>query len=108
VTTGEQIGPTEVLVKHHTALSREELTEAVDLAREKAAAVQALYQGRDPNTVRWEYLQLLIRRPHEPHEPGDRVVRLLFTAPAANGQPAPAPLPVIVNLTKGVVVPEAR
>jgi hypothetical protein len=108
LTTGEQIGPTEVLVKHHTALSREELAEAVDLAREKSAAVGELYKGRDKNTVRWEYLQLLIRRKHEPHEPGDRVVRLVFTAPAVNDQAAPAPVPIIVNVTKGVVVPEAR
>jgi hypothetical protein len=108
LTTGEQVGPTEVLVRHHTALSREELAEAVELAREKSAAVGELYKGRDKNAIRWEYLQLLIRRKHEPHEPGDRVVRLVFTAPAADGGAAPQPVPVIVNLTKGIVVPEAR
>jgi hypothetical protein len=108
LTTGEQVGPTEVLVKHHTALSREELEEAVDLARQKSTAVGELYKGRDKTAIRWEYLQLLIRRKHEPHEPGDRVVRLVFMAPAGNDQAAPAPVAVIVNLTKGIVVPEAR
>jgi hypothetical protein len=104
LTTGEQFGPTEVLLNRHTPISREELAEAVEMAREKAAAVQELYKERDKDTVHWEYLQLLISRKHEPHEPGDRAVRLVFTASAVRDQAPPAPVRVIVNLTKGVVV----
>jgi hypothetical protein len=67
-----------------------------------------LYKDRDEKTVRWEYLQLMINRKHEMHEPNDRVVRFVFTAAAGKGQESPAPVPVVVNLTKGVVVPEAQ
>lgn len=108
VTTGKQVGATEVLLNHHTPISREELAEAVALAREKSAAVGDLYKGKDKDTVRWEYLQMLISRKVEPHEPGDRVVRFVFTAPGAGDEPAPAPVRVVVNLTKGVVVSEDR
>ena len=66
--------------------------------------MQDLYKGREPGAVRWEYLQVFINRKHEPHEPSDRVVRLVFTASAVGDQPAPSPVRVIVNLTKGVVV----
>ena len=108
VTTGKQVGQTEVLLNHHTPLSREEVDEAVALAQEKSPAVQALYKDRDKNTVHWEYLQLMISRKHEPHEPGDRVVRFVFTADATRDQAPPTPVRVIVNLTKGVVVNEER
>jgi hypothetical protein len=107
VTTGKQVGQTEVLLNHHTPISRDELAEAVALAREKSPAVQGLYKDRDKDAVRWEYLQLMVNRKHEPHEPGDRVVRFVFTAAALPDQAPPAPVRVIVNLTKGVVVPEA-
>ncbi len=103
LTTGKQVGPTEVLGKHHTPISREELEEAIALAREKSSALRDLYKERDKTKVHWEYLQLMISRKHEPHEPGDRVVRLVFTAPAGKDQPPPEPVRVIVNLTKGVV-----
>jgi hypothetical protein len=108
VTTGNQVGPTEVLWKSHTPLSREELAEAVALAKEKAEAVGELYKGRAANTVHWEYLQLMISRKNGQNEPGDRVVRLVFTAGSDKDQAAPAPVPVVVNLTKGVVAPEGR
>jgi hypothetical protein len=104
LTTGKQVGATEVLLNYHAPLAREELEEAVALAKDKSPAVQELYKGRDPSAVRWEYLQVLINRKHEPHDPADRVVRLVFTASAVANQPAPAPVRVIVNLTKGVVV----
>lgn len=107
LTTGNQVGPTEVLFQSHTPISREELAEAVELAREKSSAVQELYKDRDKNRVHWEYLQAVITRKHEPHEPGDRVVRLVFTASAAKDEAPPAPVRVIVNLTKGLVVPDA-
>jgi hypothetical protein len=108
LTTGKQVGATEVFLKRHTPLSREELDEAVQLARDKSSAVQGLYKERDKKTVRWEYLQLMINKKHETHEPGDRVVRLVFTAPAVEDQEAPSPVRVIVNLTKGLVVADAR
>src|SRR5437868_6360782 len=75
---------------------------AVALARDKSPEVKALYGAGDKAPVRWEYLQLMINKKHEPHEPGDRVVRLVFTAPAA------APVRVVVNLTKGVAVKDER
>jgi hypothetical protein len=107
VTTGDQVGPTEVLLNHHTPISREETSEAVELAKEKSAEVKALYQGRAPGAVRWEYLQLLVNRKDGELEPGDRAIRVVFTAAAADGQ-APPPVRVIVNLTKGAVVKDDR
>jgi len=76
--------------------------DAVALAREKSDAVQALYKGYDK--VRYEFLQLMVGRKHDPHEPGDRVVRLTFTATGTKDQSAPTPVAVEVNLTRGVVV----
>jgi hypothetical protein len=104
VTTGNAVGQTEVLLNHHTAMSRDELAEAVALAQEKSPEVKALYQGRDKTAVRWEYLQMLVSRKTEQSEPGDRVVRFVFTAAAAEGQPPPNPVAVMVNLTKEAVV----
>jgi hypothetical protein len=101
--TGKQVGPTEVLLNSHTPVSRAEVAQAAELAREKSAAVQQLYKVRDKSTVHWEYLQLIINRKHGIHEPGDRVVRLVFTAPALKDQETPAPVAVIVNLTKDIV-----
>jgi hypothetical protein len=109
LTTGAQIGPTEVLLNSHTPISHEELSEAVSLAREKSPALAQLYKDRDKSAVRWEYLQLLINRKHGQTEPGDRVVRLVFqAAPLAKDQDAPPPVRVIVNVTKGVVTPDER
>ena len=106
--SGNQVGPTQVLFNSHTPISREELAEAVELAREKSSVVADLYKNRESKTVRWEYLQQVITRKHEAHEPGDRVVRLVFTAAPGKDEPSPAPVRVVVNLTKGVVVPEVR
>ena len=104
LTTGQQVGDTEVLVNHHTPISREELAEAVKLAREKAPAVRDLYTGREDNGVRWEYLQLMISKKSEAYEPGDRVVRVVFSP--AEG--AATPVRVMVNLTKGTVEADNR
>jgi hypothetical protein len=104
LTTGNQVGETEVLLNHHTPISREELGEAVVLARERSADVKGLYQGRENGAIRWEYLQLMVSRKHEQLDPGDRVVRLVFTAAVPEGQEPPAPVRVIVDLTKGVVM----
>jgi hypothetical protein len=106
--TGQPIGEAEVLTKAHTAVAREELAEAVALAKEKAATVQALYKDRAPNDVRWEYLQMKINRKSADYEPGDRVVRLVFMANAAEGQPAPTPVRIVVNLTRALVIPDDR
>lgn len=103
VTNGEQVGQTEILVKQHTPISREELNEAVALARENFPPVKELYVGREPGAVRWEYLQVKVNRKSEQSEPGDRVVRLAFTAQPLDDQPAPTPVRVVVNVTKGTV-----
>lgn len=107
VTTGKEVGQTEVILNGRTPLAREELAEAVDLAKEKLEAVQALYKQFDKSTVHWEPLQLTINRKKESLEPGDRAVMLTFTVTLKEGE-APAPVQVIVNLTKGVVVPGPR
>jgi hypothetical protein len=108
LTTGKQVGQTEVLLNRHTPLSRDEVEEAVTLAREKSPAVQALYKGREKGDVRYEYLTLFVNRKHEQQEPGDRAVRLVFMANPAEGQAPPEPVRVIVNLTKEIVVPDLR
>lgn len=108
VTTGKEVGQTEVILNGRTPLSREELAEAVDLAKEKSEAVQALYKQYDKNAVHWEYLQLTINRKQETLEPGDRAVMLTFTVTVAKDQTPPTPVCVIANLTKGVVVPGPR
>lgn len=105
LTTGEQVGQTEVILNGRAPLAREELTEAVELAKEKSAAVQELYKGREKNAVHWEYLQLMIQRKTEAHEPGDRAVTLVFRVSTDKEEAPPAPVRVVVNLTKGVVTP---
>ncbi len=100
LTTGKPVGEPEVLTKAHTALSREELAEAVAAAKAKVAAVKKLYQGREPGEVRYEYLQMKINRKSAESEPGDRVVRFVFRANPADGEEPPAPVAVRVNLTK--------
>lgn len=106
--TGKQVGETEVLTKAHTAISREELAEAVAEAKDKSAAVKGLYAGREAGDVKWEYLQMKINRKTDQFEPGDRVVRFVFTANAAEGQNPPTPVSVLVNLTKDTVVADGR
>ena len=81
---------------------------AVAMAREKSDALKEVYKNRDGNQVRYEYLQMKVNTKNGPHDPGDRVVRLVFTAPAADGEPASKPLAVIVNLTKEIVAADAR
>src|SRR5438128_2003330 len=43
VTTGNEVGQTEVLLNHHAPMSREELAEAVALAQDKSPEVKGLY-----------------------------------------------------------------
>jgi hypothetical protein len=108
VTTGKEVGQTQVFLNQHTPLSRDELAEAVALAHEKSQAVIDLYKDRDKSTVHWEYLQMKINRKHEAHEPGDRVVRLVFTAAVRPDEAPPTPVRVIVNLTNGLVATDPR
>jgi len=105
--TGKPVGEPEVLTKAHTPVSREEVAEAVAVAREKVPAVKQLYEAH-PDAVRWEYLQMKINRRSERFEPGDRVVRFVFTATPAEGQPAPEPVCVLVNITKDTVTRDDR
>jgi hypothetical protein len=69
--------------------------------------VQALYKQFDKNAVHWEPLQLTINRKKDSLEPGDRAVMLTFTV-AVKDREEPAPVQVIVNLTKSLVVPGPR
>jgi hypothetical protein len=106
--TGEQIGETEVLTKAHTPISREELAESVAAAKEDSPVVKALYEGREEKAVKWEYLQMKINRKSDQSEPGDRVIRLVFTVTPGENETAPGPVRVIVNLTKATVIPDNR
>ena len=106
--TGKQVGETEVLTKAHTPVSREELAEALAAVQAKSDAVKALYQGREAKDVKWEYLQMKINRKSEQFEPGDRVVRFVFTANPVEGQKEPTPVRVLVNLTKDTVIADER
>jgi len=107
LTTGAQIGETEVLTKAHTPVSREELAEAVATVKEKSEPIKALYKDRDAADVKWEYLQMKINKKSAQFEPGDRVVRFVFTAnPIGNLEPTP--VRVIVNLTKDTVIADDR
>ncbi|MFM9776280.1 hypothetical protein ACKI1Z_41790, partial [Streptomyces galilaeus] len=83
--TGEVVGEPQVLTKAHTPVSREELAEAVAAAQTRSEPLKALYQDRDPKAVRYEYLQMKINRKSEQFEPGDRVVRFVFTATPNEG-----------------------
>jgi hypothetical protein len=106
--TGKQVGATEVMTKAHTPFSREELAEAVAAAKEKSEAVKKLYEGRQPTDVRWEYLQMKINRKSAQFEPGDRVVRFVFTANPLDDEKPPAPVSVLVNLTRDLVILDKR
>ena len=74
----------------------------------KSEAVQALFKGREATDVKWEYLQMKINKKSEKFEPGDRVVRFVFTAAPAPGEAPPAPVRVLVNLTKDTVINDER
>jgi hypothetical protein len=106
--TGKQVGQTEVLTRAHTPISREELGEAVATVKEKSEAVKKLYQGRPAGAVRWEYLQMKVNRKSAQFEPGDRVVRFVFTANPREDEKPPAPVRVLVNLTRDLVIPDNR
>ncbi|QVL34408.1 hypothetical protein KIH39_11020 [Telmatocola sphagniphila] len=107
--TGNQVGETEVLLKAHTPISREETEEAVALAKEKSPELKALYANRDPKSIRWEYLQMMVTKKLDQVQVGDRVVRIVFTAAPAQGESeAPPPLRVLVDLTRQLVIKDDR
>lgn len=106
--TGKQIGATEVLTQAHTPVSREELSEAVAEAKEQSEPLKALLAGRREKDVTYEYLQMKINKKSDAFEPGDRVVRFVFTAAVREGEEPPKPVQVIVNLTKGTVIDDKR
>ena len=108
VNTGEVVGEPQVLTKAHTPVSREELAEAVIAAQARSEPLKALYKDRDPKAVRYEYLQMKINRKSEQFEPGDRVVRFVFTATPNEGEEPPTPVRVLVNLTKDTVTNDDR
>ncbi len=108
LSTGKQIGATEILTKAHTPISRDELAEAVAKAKEQSKAVQALYHKRDPRDVRYEYLQMKINKKTNTFEPGDRVIRFVFTANVDEKETPPKPVRVLVNLTKDTVIDDDR
>jgi hypothetical protein len=108
LTTGKPIGEAEVMTKAHTAVSREEVAEAVAAVKEKTEPVKRLYEGRPPGAVRYEYLQMKINRKSAQFEPGDRVVRFVFTADPLEGEKQPAPVRVLVNLTKDLILLDNR
>jgi hypothetical protein len=107
LSTGKPVGEPEVLTRAHTPVSREELTDAVAAAK-KLAAVKKLYEGRQATDVRWEYLQMKINRKSAQFEPGDRVVRFVFTANALPDEKPPEPVRVLVNITKDTVTQDDR
>jgi hypothetical protein len=106
--TGKQIGETEVLTKAHTPVSREEVGEAVEMVKEKSEAVKKLHEGRQPGDVRWEYLQMKVNRKSGQLDPGDRVLRIVFTATPSENEKPPEPVRVLVNLTKDLVILDKR
>jgi hypothetical protein len=108
VTTGKEVGTTEVLLNGNKPLAREEVNEGVDLAKSKSEPVQALYKKYDKEAIHWEFLQLTINKKQEELEPGDRAVMLTFTVTVPKDQDPPAPVQVIADVTKGVVVPAPR
>lgn len=108
LTTGQPVGEPEVMLKAHTPISRDELAEAVAMARSESAAYKTLAAGREASAVRWEYLQMKVNRKGNGLDPGDRVIRLVFTATPGDNEPNPAPVRVLVNLTKGSVIADDR
>ena len=101
--TGQEVGTTEVLLNGNKPLAREELAEAVELAKDKSEPIQALYKQYDKDAIHWEFLQLTINKKQESLEPGDRAAMLTFTVTVPKDQSPPAPVRVIANVTKGNV-----
>jgi hypothetical protein len=93
LSTGQQAGQPEVILDYPLAFSREELAEAVTLAREKSKEVKEFYQGHGEKAVTWDHKLPWILPKEGAHTTGERVVFLRFASGAAE-------LRVTVNLTK--------
>jgi hypothetical protein len=101
--TGEADGDPEVLTRFGAPLAKEEEEQAVTLAREKSAVVQALFAAAGKGaTVGTEVLSPSLSRAAGPHVPGDRIASVRFLA--GQGKEAKSVL-VWVNLTRRVVTP---
>jgi hypothetical protein len=97
--TGEPTGEPEVLFNYPTPLSREELAEAIRLAREKSEKVAGICRDAEPGDVEATPLATTIKVAGAPDgAPGDRVVNLQLLRKSTLGRVA-----VIVNLTSGAV-----
>jgi hypothetical protein len=97
--TGRPVGEPEVLFNYATPLSREELTEAVKLARAKDEKVEALCRDAERGDVEVSPLVAPVKVAGVPDgEPGDRVVNLQFLRKSTGARAS-----VNVNLTKETV-----
>jgi hypothetical protein len=97
--TGEPAGEPEILFNYPTPLAREELIEAVKIARAKNEKVEELCRDSEAGDIDVSPLVTTIKVTGVPDgAPGDRVVNLQFlkksTAARAN---------LFVNLTRGTV-----
>src|SRR5262249_8944498 len=99
LSSGKQVGETEVFADYPTPLARAEVNEAIQLAREKSEKVKALYRQADTSNVRVDDL-LAEYGAGAPGfaGPGDRVVNLQF-----HDENAPGFVSVEVNLTRRTV-----
>jgi len=96
LSTGQQAGQPEVILDYPLAFSREELNEAVTLAREKSKEVKEFYKTHGESAVQWDHKLPWILPKEGAHTTGERVVFLRFASGAAE-------LRVTVNLTKETV-----
>jgi hypothetical protein len=97
--SGQPVGEAEVLFNYPTPLSREELNEAVKIAREKNEKIGDLCRDSEEGDVVVTSLVSPIKVAGAPDgTPGDRVVNLQFLKKSSMARGN-----VIVNLTKGAV-----
>jgi hypothetical protein len=97
--TGKADGEPEILFNFPTPLAREELGEAVKVARAKSDKVSELCRDAEEGDIVVSPLVTLIKVAGAPYgTPGDRVVNLQFLKKSTSDRAN-----VIVNLTKGTV-----
>jgi hypothetical protein len=101
LSNGEAEGDPELLTGFPTPLVKEEEREAIALAREKSAAVKALYEAAgDKVPINTEILSPTLLRASDGHSPGDRIASIRFIA--GRGKDAKT-ASVWANLTRRVV-----
>lgn len=97
--TGKPDGEPEILFNYPTPLAREELGDAVKIARAKSDKVTELCRDAEEGDIVVSPLVTLIKVTGAPYgTPGDRVVNLQFLKKSTSDRAN-----VIVNLTKGTV-----